>query len=163
MMLALKNAASGRRLSQDQRSVNVFSDYTLAEGRLRGLRVGLGVQYRGRLLIGYRAADTIVDPTNSSRAIDDPAVDAYTPVYSPNDYYLTTATLGYTVRLKNRRELRFDLRANNLLNQQGPLYSGSPVLRPLKGDYASPARETVPNLFNYREPFTMSLTTTLKF
>lgn len=157
------NLVSNKRLSQDQRSVNFFTDYTFSEGWLRGLRAGIGVQFRGKLLIGYRAADTIVNPANPVTSIDNPNVDAYTPVYSPAPYYLTNATLGYTVRLKSRREIRFDLRANNLLNKQGPIYSGGSVLRPLGGDYTSPARETVPNLFSYRDPFMINLTTTLKF
>lgn len=157
------NLVSGKRLSQDQRSVNIFTDYTITAGWLRGLRIGLGAQYRDKILIGYRAADTIVNPANPATSIDNPDVDAYSPVYSPAPYYLTNVSLGYTVRLQSRRDIRFDLRATNLLNDQGAIYAGGTVLRPLGGDYRSPARETVPNIFSYKDPFMVNLTTTLKF
>jgi hypothetical protein len=56
---------------------------------------------------------------------------------------------------------------NNLLNDRGPNYSSSAqsahVMRPLHGDYNSPARETVPRYFALKQPisFTLTLTTRL--
>jgi hypothetical protein len=143
--------------------VNLFTDYTLASTPLKGLRLGGGVQYRAKQIIGYRASDTIVNPANPATAIDDPAVDAYTPVYSPASYYTVVATFGYTYRLKNKRELRFDLRINNLLNDQGPIFGVSTALRPRGGDLTTPARETVPNVYSYKQPASINLTTTLRF
>ncbi len=78
-------------------------------------------------------------------------------------YYTVVATLGYTLRLEKRRELRFDLRVNNVLNDQGPLYSVSTALRPKGGDLTSPARETVANIYAYKQPVSVNLTTTLRF
>ena len=158
-----RNLVDRRRLLQDQPSINVFTDYTLGATRLKGLRLGGGVQYRGKQIIGNRGADTIANPANPLAAIDDPAVDAYTAVYSPASYYTVVLTAGYTVRLERRRELRFDLRVNNLLNDQGPLYSVSTALRPKNGDLTSPARETVPNVYGYKQPVSFNLTTTLRF
>ena len=158
-----RNIIDNRRLTQDQSSLNVFTDYTLGVTPLKGLRLGGGVQYRGKQIIGNRGADTVVNPANPLTAIDDPAVDAYTPVYSPASYYTVVATLGYSLRLEKRRELRFDLRVNNVLNDQGPLYSVSTALRPKGGDLTSPARETVANIYAYKQPVSVNLTTTLRF
>lgn len=163
LTVARRNFVDGRRIAQDQPSVNVFSDYTLGSGKLKGLRLGAGVQYRGKQVIGYRAADTIVNPANPATAIDDPNVGAYTPVFSPASYYTVVATVGYTLRLEKKRELRFDLRINNLLDQQGPIFAGSTALRPKAGDLTSPARETVANVYSYKEPVSFNLTATLKY
>ncbi len=158
-----RNLIDGKRLIQDQPSVNVFTDYSLASTPLKGLRLGGGVQYRGKQIIGNRGADTIVNPANPLAAIDDPAVDAYTPVFAPASYYTVVATFSYTVRLEKRRELRFDLRINNVLDDQGPIYAASTALRPKGGDFTTPARETVPNVFSYKTPRSFQLTTTLRF
>lgn len=162
LTLARRNIIDGKRLTQDQPSINAFTDFTLGTGRLKGLRLGGGVQYRGKQIIGNRGADTIVNPANPATAIDNPNVDAYTAVYSPEAYYTVVFTAGYTVRLEKRRELRFDLRVNNVLNDQGPIYSVSTALRPLRGDLTSPARETVPNVYGYKQPVSFNLTTTLR-
>ncbi|MCX6954558.1 MAG: hypothetical protein NTV51_20585 [Verrucomicrobia bacterium] len=163
LRIARQNAVSKRRITQDQPSVNFYTDYTLGFTKLKGLRLGGGVQYRGKQIIGYRASDTIVNPANPAAAIDDPNVDAYTPVYSPASYYTVVATVGYTLRLEKKREVRFDLRVNNLLNAQGPIFAGSTALRPKGGDLTSPARETVPNVYAYKQPVSLNLTTTVKF
>lgn len=163
LRIARQNAVSLRRITQDQPAVNFYTDYTLSRTPLKGLRLGGGVQYRGKQIIGYRASDTIVNPANPTTAIDNPNVDAYTPVYSPASYYTVVATLGYTLRLERKREIRFDLRVNNLLNAQGPIFAGSTALRPVGGDLTSPARETVANVYAYKQPTSINLTTTVKF
>lgn len=163
LTLARRNIIDGKRLTQDQPNINVFTDYTVGGGHFKGLRLGGGIQYRGQQIIGNRGADTLVNPANSATAIDNPNVDAYTAVYSPASYYTVVATFGYTLRLEKRREIRFDLRVNNVLNDQGPIYSVSTALRPLGGDLTTPARETVANVFGYKQPVSFNLTTTLKF
>ena len=119
-----------------------------------------------RTIIGNRGSDTIADPANPTRAIDDPTVDAYTPVYTPNDYYIVTGTLSYTWRFRNRREILVNLVVNNLLNARGPQYSSisqtASALRPKGGDYTSPARETVPISFALKQPISYNLQLTLK-
>ena len=99
-------------------------------------------------------------------AIDDPNVDAYTPVYTPNDYVIVTGTAGYTWRTKDRREVQFNLVVNNLLNDRGPMYSSisqtASALRPKGNDYTSPARETIPISFALKQPISYSLTVTLR-
>ena len=163
LRIARQNAVSNKRITQDQPAINLFTDYTLGSTRLKGLRFGAGVNYRAKQIIGYRAADTIVNPANLLTAIDDPNVNAYSPVYSPASYYTVVATMSYTLRLENKRQIRFDLRVNNLLNDQGPIFAGSTALRPRNGDLSSPARVTVPNVFAYKQPTGVSFTTTVRF
>ena len=161
-----QNIVDGKRRSQDQPVMNLFADYTLQATRLKGLRLGAGVRYRAKQIIGSRGSDTIVDPSNPLRAIDNPAVNAYTPVYTPEDYYIVTTTLNYTWRLKNRRELQANLVINNAFNDRGPQYSSiaqtASALRPVGGDYTSPARETVPISFALKQPISYNFQLTLK-
>ena len=161
-----RNIVDGKRLQQDQPIVNLFADYTLQTGRLKGLRVGAGVRYRGKQIYWSKVEDTIPDPTNPRAAIDDPTKDAYTPAYTPDDYKIVTATAAYTWRFKNRREVGLNLVINNLLNDRGPTYSSTAqnahVMRPLNNDYTSPARETVPRYYALKQPISYTLTLTTK-
>jgi len=156
------NYTTGRQLDQDAIVINIYSDYAIQTGALKNLRFGLGYQYRGKVRTGYRGSDTIVDPNNPHNAIDNPNVDAYTPVFAPG-YDKWTGDLGYTWKLKKGMALEFNLRIDNLLNQKHPLWSDGTSLRPLGGDYTSPARESVSNrLGEFREPRSYTLTTTLR-
>ncbi|MBL9203187.1 MAG: TonB-dependent receptor plug domain-containing protein [Opitutaceae bacterium] len=161
-----RNIVDGKRLAQDQPVANLFADYTLQSGRLKGLRVGAGVRYRGKQIFWSKVEDTIPDPNNPRVAIDDPTKDAYTPAYTPDDYKIVTATASYTWRFKNRREVGLNLVINNLLNDRGPTYSASAqnahVMRPLNNDYTSPARETVPRYFAFKQPINYTLTLTTR-
>lgn len=149
-----------QQLEQFQKIGNAYLDYTFQEGRLRGLRLGAGVNYRGRAVIGYRGSDSIVSPTNPTVSIDDPNVDAHTTVWAPA-YATYTFTAAYRYRLKERRELVFNLRVNNVLNDRAVMFTDS-ALRPRGGDYRSPARETVPGAFAYKAPVGFTLSATLR-
>ncbi|MBI5692463.1 MAG: hypothetical protein HZC55_20465 [Verrucomicrobia bacterium] len=161
-----RNIVDGKRLQQDQPVANVFGDYTLQSGRLKGLRLGAGARYRGKQIFWSKVEDTIPNPDNPRVAIDDPTKDAYTPAYTPDDYVIVTATLAYTWRFKNRRELQANLVINNLLNDRGPAYSSTAqnahVMRPLNNDYTSPARETVPRYYALKQPISYNLTLTTR-
>jgi outer membrane receptor for ferric coprogen and ferric-rhodotorulic acid len=137
---------------------NFFSDYTIQTGKFKNFRFGAGVNYRGREVIGFRGSDTIRNPANPSAVIDDPAVDAFTPIYRPS-YYTATALFGYSRRLFDY-PVRFDLRIENLFDEDKPLYYNT-VLRPPGGDLSNPSRVSTPNLFSYITPrnfmFTMSV------
>ena len=139
---------------------NFYSDYRLSEGRLRGLRVGYGMQFRGPQVIGYRGADTIVNPANPTTAIDDSKVDAYTPVWQ-EAYYLATATLGYPVKIV-RRKIDLNLSITNLFNYDRPLYNTA-ALRPTNGDLATMARTSYPRAYSYTLPRSYRLSTTIEF
>ena len=137
---------------------NLFTDYTVQTGRFKNVRLGGGMNYRGREVIGFRGSDTIRNPANAAAAIDDPSVDAFTPVYRPR-YYTATAMFGYSRKIFEH-PVRFDLRLENLLNEDVPLYYNT-VLRPPGGDLSNPGRVATPNLFSYITPrnvmFTMSV------
>jgi len=139
---------------------NLFTDYTIQSGRFKNLRLGGGVNYRGREVIGFRGADTIRNPAAPTAAIDDPNVDAFTPVYRPS-YYTATAVFGYNRRLFDY-PVRFDLRIENLLDEDVPLYY-STVLRPPGGDLSTPARVSTPNLFSYLTPRNYMFTVSVSF
>lgn len=161
-----RNIVDGKRLAQDQPVANLFADYTLQTGRLKGLRIGAGLRYRGKQIFWSKVENTIPDLANPNRAIDDPTTDAYTPAYTPDDYKIVTATASYTWRFKNRREVAANLVVNNLLNDRGPTYSASAqnahVMRPLGGDYTSPARETIPRYYALKQPISYTLTLTTR-
>ncbi len=141
-------------------TANFYSDYRLTRGRLNGLRLGYGMQFRGPQVIGYRGADTIVNPANPTTAIDDPRVDAYTVVWQ-RAYFLGTATIGYPVRLPGRQRADLNLSITNLFNYDRPLYN-TIGLRAANGDISSPARVSYPRYFSYVTPrsFRLSATTT---
>ncbi|MBC7366348.1 MAG: TonB-dependent receptor [Undibacterium sp.] len=142
-------------------TANIFTDYRFVHGPVKNLGVGAGANYRGRQVIGYRGADTITNPASPTSAIDDPAVDAYTPVYLKG-YTLFTATLSYRYKLAQRRELNFQFRVSNLLNEDTPIYYDT-VQRPAGGDLTNPTRVATPNNFAYQTPRSFTFTTTLSF
>jgi outer membrane receptor protein involved in Fe transport len=156
------NLNLARSLTVNQPLYKVFGDYTFQSGRMKGVRLGLGVLYRGRERIGNRGADTIVDPNNPARAIDDPTRDVNTPLMTPRGDYTVTATIGYLWRL-DRHNVRIQLVINNLLNDRSLFWTTSTngaavtALRPRDGNYKSPARETVPVAFGLKDPISFNL------
>jgi outer membrane receptor protein involved in Fe transport len=152
----------GKVLDQYQPLAKLFADYTLQSSRLKGLRIGLGARYYGKRIIGNRANDTIRDPANLTRAIDDPNRTAYTLVYTPKAQTTVVGTFGYSWKLRGQ-PLQAQLVINNLLNQRSVTYVGT-ALRPRDGDYTSPAREAVPESYSLRlmQPINYTLSLTLK-
>ncbi|MSU67365.1 MAG: hypothetical protein CK548_03130 [Opitutia bacterium] len=149
---------------------NLGTDYTFREGKLKGLSTGFGVHYRGKMVVGYRGADTIVNPANPLTAIDDPSVDAYTPVYS-KPHTTADVRFGYSWKLADRRTLAVNLNIQNLLNNRTPIYfvnlpggqTTNTILRNRNADVTSPAVYTVPAGFSYRTPINWTLTARLDF
>jgi hypothetical protein len=139
---------------------NIFTDYTFQSGPLKNFRAGIGVQYRGKEVIGFRGSDTIQDPNNATAAIDDPSVDAFTPVYN-SDYFIATAMFGYHREFWNH-PVRFDLRIENLFDEDQPLYYNT-VMRPPGGNLSTPARTATPNLFSYITPRNYMFTVSVAF
>jgi hypothetical protein len=139
---------------------NVFTDYTIQTGRWKNFRFGGGMNYRGREVIGFRGADTIRTSPTATTTMDDPGVDAFTPVYRPS-YYTVTALFGYSRRLFDY-PVRFDLRIENVLNENQPLYYNT-VQRPPGGDLSNPGRVATPNLFSYITPRNVMFTMNVSF
>jgi outer membrane receptor protein involved in Fe transport len=138
-----------------ERVGNIFTDYTFQEGWLKRVRVGGGVNYRGKEVIGYRGGDLLASGS------DDPAVSALTPVYRPS-YSLVTGVIGYSFKVKNRFPVQLDLTVSNLLNEDVPL-SYNTVQRPPNGDITTLARVATPSQYSYITPRSYSLTATVKF
>ncbi len=161
MLSGRRGIAPGAQIVQKTSSGNIFADYTIGAGRLKGIRVGAGARYRGPLVIGNRGADSIVNPANPAQAIDNPAVDAYTPIYAPG-YTVATATLAYTLRAIRKYPISLNLRVDNLLNEDEPHYVNV-LARPPGGDVTNPARVSTPRNFWYQVPRNYSLTAKVSF
>ena len=142
-------------------TANFYSDYRFSSGKLKGLRAGYGMQFRGPQVIGYRGADTIVNPANAAAAIDDPKVDAYTVVWQ-KAYFLGTATLGYPVKLFGREKIELNLSVTNLFNYDLPLYNTAGLRAP-NGDLSSPARVSYARFYSYTTPRSFRLSATKTF
>lgn len=140
---------------------NLFTDYRFHEGWLRGVRIGGGVNYRGREIIGYRGADTVASPTNPLVAIDDPAGGPTDPVYR-DPYTVAVLSLGYERRLGRNLRLSLDLKIENLFNTDPVLYYNT-ALRPPGGNLATPARVATPYQFSLLAPRNYTLTASLRF
>ncbi len=140
---------------------NFFADYSVREGRLKGLRLGAGVVYRGREVIGYKGADTVRSPTNPALAIDDPSVGALDTV-NRAPYTTALVTFHYSTRLRSRYTLALDLKIDNVFDYDKPIYY-STTLRPPGGDLTNPARVTTGLRYYWVTPRNFSLSTSLKF
>ncbi|MBI5689054.1 MAG: TonB-dependent receptor [Verrucomicrobia bacterium] len=138
---------------------NLFTDYTFREGYLKNVRLGLGINYRGREVIGYRGGDSI--RTGPTTAADDPAVDATTPVYR-DPYTLWTGVVGYSFRLNPRLRVKLDLRISNLFDEDMLLYYTT-AQRPPGGEISNPARVATPSQFSFITPRNYTLTATFSF
>jgi len=150
--------------SEDSLVFNLSTDYNIQYTFLKGLRLGVSAQWKGRTFVGYRTADTIVDPTGAVIVeFPEGATDA-NAVYikAPVD---VSANASYRWKLKNGREIDFTLRVRNLLNKQAVFYAGGDIVaRPPNGDLTAPNRTSVPaRLGGFQVPISVQLTTTLKF
>lgn len=153
-----------QRISRlNELQVNVFTDYTLRQGLLRGVRLGGGMNYRGREIIGYHGSDTIVDPADPTKttAIPDPKASPYQPFYA-DPYYTFVATLGYKFKPTRHTTATLDFRIDNLLDWSKPLY-WSTTLRPPGGDITTPARIVTPASYSWLTPRSYTLTATVNF
>lgn len=160
---ARANWVTGRQpLFQNTRyTLNFYTDYRFREGFLSGFRIGYGMQFRGRMVIGWRGADTMVDPNNPNAAIDDPTVDALTPVWR-GAYYTATLTAGYNWQLSNGRSVYVNLSIDNLFDYDTPIYYNT-TMRPPEGDLTTPARVAVENGYYYKLPINFRLSAKYTF
>ncbi len=153
-----------------EQTANLGTDYTFREGKLKGFTAGIGFHYRGRMVVGYRGSDTIVNPANPTTAIDDPSVDAFTTVFT-KPYTTADARFSYNWKMKDNRALIFSLNIQNLTDRRTPVFFldvpgaqvTNTVLRPRGGDVTSPAVETVPAGYSWLNPISYTFGATLKF
>lgn len=156
-----KPFTSGKRIT-----ANVFADYAFKSGWFKGVRVGLGAQYRGDIVSGYRTADTIA--VNGTTQLEyGPAEGLQHAVETPQPLN-TVMNMGYTWRPKKGwladKRVDFQLNVRNLLNKQGVFYQDDTVVpRPPDGDFNQPNRVSVPaKLATFQEPRSFIFTATLK-
>lgn len=142
-------------------TANVYTDYQFMEGKLKGLRVGGGFNYRGKQVLGYRASDTIANPANPTVAIDDPSVGPYNTVET-DPYYTAVMNLSYTWKKSDKLSFRFDLKVDNLLDWDKPIYTSTRLLPP-GGNLATPARTNTPSVYYMMTPRSYMLSMTTKF
>lgn len=134
----IQNTVNGFQDEREQNGTyktrfNLTGVFTLRTGFLKGLRLGSGAQFYGRRLIANR--------------IDRP----YDYVYS-RSYYLVSASLGYSFKLRNHR-LDVQLNADNVLDHDEPMINGMFVYN----------NTLIPYGFRRMNPPEIKLTTTLKF
>lgn len=148
-------------------SSNIYGDYTIRTGRLAGLRIGAGVQYRGDGIAGYRTGDSEL---NSAGVVVAKYADGRQhPVYTPQ-VLNSVASLAYSMRLKSgwrvlsNKQVSFQLNIRNLLNRQRVIFQDDTVVpRPPGGDFSLPYRVGVPaKNAVYQEPISFIFTTSLK-
>jgi len=162
-------------LGSSEYMANLATDYRFRGGKLNGLRVGIGLNYRGGAVAGNKSLDTIRDPANPARAIDDPAYTAADDVIG-DSYITTTGTLSYTVNLSQSRRympkrIQFDLAVSNLLNVRRPIYGYSTgsqntsetVFVPRDGTLSDPSRKSVGGNFFYFDPRNFTLSAKMDF
>jgi hypothetical protein len=131
---ALEAANEGRRLNNTvDYTFNIFTDYTLQTGALKGLSFGGGANVRGKNLVGNVAGQ----PFNY--------------LYSDN-YYLVSGKLGYRFKLRDRT-VRVQLNASNLLDHDDIVVNG----------YSTFQGRDVANGYYYLEPRKFVLTATFDF
>lgn len=158
--------------------INFFTDYTFSDGRLKGLRLGIGAQYTDQNIAGYRSGDSVANPDyDSSQPVtadnrpwmDDPNVDLNTPVWidQPLD---VTGTIGYGMDFKGDgffggKRLELQLVIRNLFDTRKTIHQDEGVaLRPPNGDFSLPYREAVPSRIGlFQKPINFELTGRLKF
>jgi hypothetical protein len=155
---------------------NVATDYRFRSGVLRGLRAGVSVNYRGPQVIGSRVNDTIPDPNNPLRAVDDPTVDETTYFYS-EPYYKGVGTLSYTIRLGEGRRfmpdtIQLNLTIDNLFGHTKPLFNYASsnnnttdgvFMAPRNNDISNPSRVAIPGNVSYMAPRNFTLSARMTF
>ena len=126
----------GRTLNNTvDKIANIYTTYSFRDGRLKGLSVGGGANYRGKQVIGNRANQ----PFNYLFA---------------NPYTLVTAHSSYDLRFGKIRT-RLQLNVANLLDHQDVVYTTFTTNAAAGGD--------VPNAFRYQTPRKYSLSATFNF
>ena len=144
-----------------ERTANIFTDYAFRTGPLKGLRIGAGLNYRGRSVIGYRGGDLIEDPDNPGRTTPNPLTGPLDVVYQPG-YTTARATIHYNWRINRKITINLSLIIRNLFDYDKPIYIGS-VSRPVGGDLNSLAREMTPVNYRWIDPRSFTFTAALKF
>jgi outer membrane receptor protein involved in Fe transport len=169
-----------------QPTINFFTDYSFQTGRAKGLRIGAGIQWQGRVALTTMEQSTILDPSNPvPTAIDDPRYNQYDFRFMKGSY-LTQANIAYNFRLKDGSRLGLALRINNIVNDRRMVVGdgavgggvsgtgtggvavgvgfGAAQMRPASGNPALPSRVALPDqVSRFSEPINFRLSATYEF
>jgi len=124
-------AAGVRTIDAPTYSFNVWNRYEFPSGRLKGLDIGLGLQWRNE-----RQSEVILTNAAATRAGDN---QRFRPPY-PSDIKVNAA-VGYRTRIANR-QVRFQLNVYNLTNDQKDEAYGTTTLYFLPATGATTASTT---------------------
>ncbi len=128
-------------------NANGFTAYRFSEGRLKGLTLGGGVNYRGKAVVGVKAPLT---PTQADQSVQ---------VFMGNAYYLVNAMVGYDLKLLGKHVVRLQLNVDNLLDND--------ELQVLSSNYgiSQPPLDTgtINKWYYHFEPRRFSLSATYRF
>ena len=126
----------GRTLNNTvDKIANIYTTYSFREGRVKGLSIGGGANYRGKQVVGNRA--------------NQPFAYLYAQPYT-----LVSAHSSYDLRFGKGRT-RLQVNVANLLNEKDVVYTAYTSNAAAGGD--------VPNTFRYQAPRKYSLTATFNF
>ncbi len=101
-------------------NANAFTAYNFSEGRLKGLTLGGGVNYRGDAILGVKPG-TLASPEVQT--------------FKGGNYYLFNALVGYNFTLRNKTKVTLRLNVDNLFNnldKQVLASSWNPVMNDLQ-------------------------------
>ena len=172
--LNYEDVLSGRiARAPQQPTINVFNDYTIQSGRLKGLRIGAGIQWQGHVILGNYGNQTILDPNNPiPTAIDDPRVNNFDYRFMKGSYK-TKFQLGYTFEKFFGNPLSATLTIDNPVNNTrrvmgdaglggGTGFGG--VFRQPDGNLNLPNRIPSPDLISrFQDPINWSLSASYRF
>lgn len=119
LWVAYESLLNGRILrTPRQPTINFYTDYSFQTGAAKGLRLGAGIQWQGRIALTTKEQYTILDPSNPiPTAIDDPRYNQYDFRFMKGSY-LTQANIAYDIRLRDGNRLGLALRINNIVNDR---------------------------------------------
>jgi Ca-activated chloride channel homolog len=159
--------------NQVRHRINLTGAYSFREGRLKGLRVNAGVQYRGHNKSGSRDARIKFRlPDNVAPTTQQNTEAAFDYLWTAPTWKNTlTAGANYTRRF-GRYQTRFQLNVTNLLNDLDPIWGRSGpsgnggsayTLLTTNQLFAGNPRVQVLNSFVPAEPRKFTFTTTISF
>lgn len=157
----LADLTGARSVARESQRINLYTDYRFKEGKLKGFRLGAGVNHQLGNIIGNKGRISLDDPENPGKHIDDPSVDVTDPLFS-DDYTKVTANLAYSWKLDNGTKINLRFQIDNLLDDRSVRWTRADA-RPVDGNVLSGAREAAYTKFAYRTPRRYTLSTSIKF
>jgi outer membrane receptor protein involved in Fe transport len=156
-----------------QPTINLFNDYTIQSGVLKDLRIGAGIQWQGRVILGNYGNQTMLDPNNPiPTAIDDPRVSNFDYRFMKGSYK-TKFQLGYKFKNVVGNPLTLNLTIDNIVNNTrhvmgdaglggGTGFGG--VFRQPEANLNLPNRIPSPDLISrFQDPINWSINGTYSF